>query len=58
MEAADMMRFSFHFFFMSYKYIILIFKHKKHSLKDLLNYTEPKGLIYCKIQCKLKIETT
>jgi len=48
-----MLIFSFHFFYMSYGYVILIFKHKKRSLKDLLNYKPPTGLIYSKI----KIET-
>ena len=49
MEASDMFAFSFHFFFMSYNYIVIIFKHKIHSLKDLFNYKPSKGLIYSKI---------
>jgi len=50
MDARDMMIFSFHFFYMSYGYVILIIKYKKHSLKDLINYKPPKGLIYSKIE--------
>ena len=49
-EQRDMMRFSFTFFFMSYGYIILIIKTKKRSLKDLLTYVKPSGLIYSKIK--------
>lgn len=41
--------FSFRFFLMSYNYVVLIFKNKKHSLKDLFNYKPPKGLIYSRI---------
>ena len=48
----DMMRFSFTFFFMSYGYIILLIKTKKRSLKDLLTYEKPSGLIYSKIKLK------
>ena len=54
METSDIMIFSFNFFLMSYNYVILIFKYKKHSLKDLLTYIPSKNLIYSKI----KIETT
>lgn len=53
MDGRDMLIFSFHFFYISYGYVILIYKYKKYSLKDLLNYKPPKGLIYSKI----KIET-
>jgi hypothetical protein len=70
MDASNMFTFSFHFFLMSYNYITLIFKHKKHSLKDLFNYEPPKGLVYSKINglvyskinglvySKIKIETS
>lgn len=51
-DQRDMMRFSFTFFFMSYGYIILIIKTKKRSLKDLLAYVKPSGLIYSKIKLK------
>lgn len=54
MEASDMMRFSFHFFLMSYNYVVLIIRYKRHSLKDLLNYTPSKQLIYCKIKIETK----
>ena len=53
-EQRDMMRFSFTFFFMSYKYIILIIKIKKTSLKDLITYVKPNGLVYCRIKLKLQ----
>jgi len=49
MDDRDLMIFSLNFFLMSYNYVVLIFKYKKHSLKDLINYTEPQGLIYCKL---------
>ena len=49
METSDIMIFSFNFFLMSYNYVILIFKYKKHSLKDLLTYIPSKNLIYSKI---------
>jgi len=52
MDKQDMMRFSFAFFFMSYGYIILLIKTKKRSLKDLLTYEKPSGLIYSKIKLK------
>jgi hypothetical protein len=52
MDQKVMMRFSFTFFFMSYGYIILLIKTKKRSLKDLLIYVKPTGLIYSKIKLK------
>ena len=50
MNDCDMMRFSFTYFFMSYDYVILKIKSKKHSLKDLIDYKPPKGLIYIKLK--------
>jgi hypothetical protein len=35
---------------MSYDYVILKIKSKKHSLKDLIDYKPPKGLIYIKLK--------
>ena len=52
MDQSDMMRFSFTFFFMSYGYIILIIKNKKRSLKDLITYVKPSGLLYSRIKLK------